>query len=62
MIGELGLYCFVVLVTSGVYLVLLRPQRPPGRLRRQLRAAAGREVTEAYRSALELSLTCGPAW
>ena len=65
MIGELGLYCFVVLVLTGVYLVLLRPQRPPVVYDGSYGPLRGVEMTEAYRSALELSfdvragLVCG---
>jgi ubiquinol-cytochrome c reductase cytochrome b subunit len=56
MIGELALYCFVVLVLTGVYLTfffdassdLVTYQGSYGPLR-------GVEMTEAYRSALELT-------
>ena len=43
MLGEVALYCFVILVVTGVYLTFFfQPSPTAGRLPRQLRAAAGR--------------------
>ena len=57
MIGELGLYCFIVLVLTGVYLTFFFDPSPArGRLPRAATSrCAACEMTEAYRSALELS-------
>jgi ubiquinol-cytochrome c reductase cytochrome b subunit len=56
MIGELALYCFVVLVLTGVYLTFFfDPSTNEVVYRGSHEALRGVEMTEAYRSALELS-------
>jgi ubiquinol-cytochrome c reductase cytochrome b subunit len=56
MIGELGLYCFVVLVLTGVYLTFFfDPSARPVIYDGSYGPLRGVEMTEAYRSALELS-------
>jgi ubiquinol-cytochrome c reductase cytochrome b subunit len=56
MIGELGLYCFVVLVLTGVYLTFFfDPSARPVIYDGSYEPLRGVEMTEAYRSALELS-------
>jgi ubiquinol-cytochrome c reductase cytochrome b subunit len=56
MLGELGLYCFVVLVLTGVYLTFFfDPSQNEVVYRGSYEALRGVEMTEAYRSALELS-------
>ncbi|MGH9235540.1 MAG: cytochrome bc1 complex cytochrome b subunit [Acidimicrobiales bacterium] len=56
MIGELGLYCFVVLVLTGVYLTFFfDPSARPVVYDGSYGPLRGVEMTEAYRSALELS-------
>src|ERR671910_381011 len=56
MIGELALYCFVVLVLTGVYLTFFFDASTNEVVYRgSHEALRGVEMTEAYRSALELS-------
>jgi ubiquinol-cytochrome c reductase cytochrome b subunit len=56
MIGELGLYCFVVLVLTGVYLTFFfDPSTNQVIYNGSYEPLRGVEMTEAYRSALELS-------
>ncbi len=56
MIGELGLYCFVVLVLTGVYLTFFfDPSSQLVRYEGSYAALRGVEMSAAYRSALELS-------
>jgi len=56
MIGELGLYCFVVLVLTGVYLTFFfDPSTSEVVYRGSYEPLRGVEMTEAYHSALELS-------
>ena len=56
MIGELGLYCFIVLVLTGVYLTFFfDPSQPRSIYTGSYEPLRGVEMTEAYRSALELS-------
>jgi ubiquinol-cytochrome c reductase cytochrome b subunit len=56
MLGELGLYCFVVLVLTGVYLTFFfDPSQAGTTYQGSYGPLRGVEMTEAYRSALELS-------
>jgi ubiquinol-cytochrome c reductase cytochrome b subunit len=56
MIGELGLYCFVVLVVTGVYLTFFfDPSANEVIYDGSYEPLRGVQMTEAYRSALELS-------
>ena len=56
MLGELGLYCFIVLVLTGVYLTFFfDPSLNQVIYRGSYGPLRGVEMTEAYRSALELS-------
>jgi ubiquinol-cytochrome c reductase cytochrome b subunit len=56
MIGELGLYCFIVLVLTGVYLTFFfDPSQNEVVYNGSYDALRGVEMTAAYRSALELS-------
>jgi ubiquinol-cytochrome c reductase cytochrome b subunit len=56
MIGELALYCFVILVLTGVYLTFFfDPSANETVYRGSYEALQGVEMTEAYRSGLELS-------
>jgi ubiquinol-cytochrome c reductase cytochrome b subunit len=56
MLGELGLYCFIVLVLTGVYLTFFfDPSLNQVVYRGSYGPLRGVEMTEAYRSALELS-------
>jgi ubiquinol-cytochrome c reductase cytochrome b subunit len=56
MLGELGLYCFVVLVLTGVYLTFFfDPSTRAVIYNGSYEPLRGVEMTEAYRSALELS-------
>ncbi|HEY8547146.1 MAG TPA: ubiquinol-cytochrome c reductase cytochrome b subunit [Acidimicrobiales bacterium] len=56
MIGELALYCFVILLLTGVYLTFFfDPSANETVYRGSYEALQGVEMTEAYRSALELS-------
>ena len=56
MIGELGLYCFVVLVLTGVYLTFFfDPSSNLTVYEGSYGPLRGVEMTEAYHSALELS-------
>lgn len=56
MIGELALYCFVVLVLTGVYLTFFfDPSQTEVVYRGSYEPLQGVEMTEAYRSALDLS-------
>jgi ubiquinol-cytochrome c reductase cytochrome b subunit len=56
MLGELGLYCFIVLVLTGVYLTFFfDPSLNTVVYRGSYGPLRGVEMTEAYRSALELS-------
>ena len=56
MIGELGLYCFVVLVLTGVYLTFFfDPSQSVVVYDGNYEALRGVEMTAAFRSALELS-------
>jgi ubiquinol-cytochrome c reductase cytochrome b subunit len=56
MLGELGLYCFVVLVLTGVYLTFFfDPSQAETTYQGSYGPLRGVEMTEAYRSALELS-------
>jgi ubiquinol-cytochrome c reductase cytochrome b subunit len=56
MIGELGLYCFIVLVLTGVYLTFFfDPSQSVVVYRGSYAALRGVEMSAAYRSALELS-------
>jgi quinol---cytochrome-c reductase cytochrome b subunit len=56
MIGELGLYCFIVLVLTGIYLTFFfDPSAEIVRYEGSYGALRGVEMSAAYRSALELS-------
>jgi ubiquinol-cytochrome c reductase cytochrome b subunit len=56
MIGELGLYCFVVLVITGVFLTFFfDPSTREVIYQGSYEPLRGVQMTEAYRSALELS-------
>jgi ubiquinol-cytochrome c reductase cytochrome b subunit len=56
MVGELALYCFVVLVLTGVYLTFFfDPSAGETTYHGSYEALRGVPMTEAYRSALELS-------
>jgi len=56
MLGELGLYCFIVLVLTGVYLTFFfDPSLNQVIYRGSYAPLRGVEMTEAFRSALELS-------
>jgi ubiquinol-cytochrome c reductase cytochrome b subunit len=56
MLGELGLYCFVVLVLTGVYLTFFfDPSTREVIYDGSYEPLRGVQMTEAYRSALELS-------
>ncbi len=56
MIGELGLYCFVVLVLTGVYLTFFfDPSTREVVYQGSYEPLRGVQMTEAYRSAIELS-------
>jgi ubiquinol-cytochrome c reductase cytochrome b subunit len=56
MIGELGLYCFIVLVLTGVYLTFFFvPSTNEVVYQGSYEPLRGVEMTEAYRSALEIS-------
>ncbi|HET6949199.1 MAG TPA: ubiquinol-cytochrome c reductase cytochrome b subunit [Acidimicrobiales bacterium] len=56
MLGELGLYCFVVLVVTGVYLTFFfEPSQSVVTYRGSYEPLRGVEMTAAFRSALELS-------
>ncbi|MGH9210355.1 MAG: cytochrome bc1 complex cytochrome b subunit [Acidimicrobiales bacterium] len=56
MLGELGLYCFVILLLTGVYLTFFfDPSASQTTYQGSYEALRGVEMTEAYRSALELS-------
>jgi ubiquinol-cytochrome c reductase cytochrome b subunit len=56
MLGELGLYCFIVLVLTGVYLTFFfDPSLNQVIYQGSYGPLRGVEMTEAYRSALELS-------
>ncbi len=56
MIGELALYCFIVLVLTGVYLTFFfDPSTATTRYTGSYGPLQGVEMTRAYRSALELS-------
>jgi ubiquinol-cytochrome c reductase cytochrome b subunit len=56
MIGELGLYCFIVLVLTGIYLTFFfDPSANEVIYRGSYEPLQGVQMTEAYHSALELS-------
>lgn len=56
MVGELALYCFVLLVLTGVYLTFFfDPSQAEVVYRGSYEPMRGVEMTEAYRSALDLS-------
>jgi ubiquinol-cytochrome c reductase cytochrome b subunit len=56
MIGELGLYCFIVLVITGVFLTFFfDPSAREVIYQGSYEPLRGVQMTEAYRSALELS-------
>ncbi len=56
MLGELGLYCFIVLVLTGIYLTFFfEPSLHPVTYEGSYRALRGVEMSAAYASALRLS-------
>jgi ubiquinol-cytochrome c reductase cytochrome b subunit len=56
MIGELALYCFLILLATGVYLTFFfDPSSNITTYQGSYEALRGVEMTEAYRSSLELS-------
>ncbi|HEY4375792.1 MAG TPA: cytochrome b N-terminal domain-containing protein, partial [Acidimicrobiales bacterium] len=56
MIGELGLYCFVMLVLTGIYLTFFfTPSSRVVTYHGSYRALRGVHMSEAYRSSLNLS-------
>jgi ubiquinol-cytochrome c reductase cytochrome b subunit len=58
MLGEIALYSFVVLVVTGVYLTLFfEPSVAHTTYNGAYQPLRGREVSEAYRSVLDLSFT-----
>jgi ubiquinol-cytochrome c reductase cytochrome b subunit len=57
MLGEVALYAFVVLVATGIYLTLFfEPSLQPVVYRGPYAPLRGMEMSEAYRSAVDLSL------
>jgi ubiquinol-cytochrome c reductase cytochrome b subunit len=58
LLGEVALYSFVVLVATGIYLTLFfEPSLAPVTYHGAYLPLRGREVTEAYRSTVDLSLS-----
>jgi ubiquinol-cytochrome c reductase cytochrome b subunit len=56
MIGEIALYCFVILVVTGVYLTFFfAPSSAPTVYQGSYAPLRGVEMAEAYRSALDIS-------
>src|SRR5206468_5895613 len=58
LLGEVALYCFIVLVATGVYLTFFfEPSTARTVYHGPYVALQGREMTEAYRSVLNISFT-----
>jgi ubiquinol-cytochrome c reductase cytochrome b subunit len=56
MLGEIALYCFVVLVLTGIYLTLFfKPSLAPTVYNGHYAPLRGEEVTEAYQSTMRIS-------
>ena len=56
LLGEIALFCYVVLVATGVFLTFFfAADTPAGDLRRPVRAARGAEVSAAFDSVMRLS-------
>ncbi len=64
MLGEVALYCFVILVVTGVFLTFFfHSERGRRRVQRLIRAAAWAcTCREAYRSTLQLSFDVRAGW